>query len=93
VPGWLAVRLTITAGWVDAVGYIPLLHLFTAHRSGNSVTMTVSGSSSATTSGPRVGSSRAEGLEVAGARGYADTDGARAAPARHQVWTPREPAP
>lgn len=34
---WLAVALTCAAGFVDAVGYLTLYHVFTANMSGNSV--------------------------------------------------------
>jgi uncharacterized membrane protein YoaK (UPF0700 family) len=37
----VTVLLAFVGGWVDAVGYIVLLHVFTAHMSGNSVAMTV----------------------------------------------------
>ncbi len=36
---WIIVLLAWVAGAVDAIGYIALLHLFTAHMSGNSVAM------------------------------------------------------
>ena len=36
---WLALLLAGVAGIIDAVGYLLLLHLFTAHMSGNSVAM------------------------------------------------------
>ncbi|HZT58682.1 MAG TPA: YoaK family protein [Pyrinomonadaceae bacterium] len=36
---WVAVLLACVAGAVDAVGYLTLFHLFTAHMSGNSVAM------------------------------------------------------
>ena len=39
---WLALLLAGVAGAVDAVGYLLLLHLFTAHMSGNSVAMGLS---------------------------------------------------
>ncbi len=39
---WLALLLAGVAGVVDAVGYLLLLHLFTAHMSGNSVAMGLS---------------------------------------------------
>lgn len=39
VKGWLAIALTWNAGFVDAVGYLILLHIYTAHMSGNSVAL------------------------------------------------------
>ena len=38
---WLALLLALLGGFVDAVGYIVLFNLFTAHMSGNSIAMTV----------------------------------------------------
>lgn len=37
--GWLAVLMASIAGFVDAVGYLSLFHLFTAHMSGNTAAM------------------------------------------------------
>jgi uncharacterized membrane protein YoaK (UPF0700 family) len=37
---WLAVLLAWVAGGVDAIGFLTLLHLFTAQMSGNSIAMT-----------------------------------------------------
>jgi uncharacterized membrane protein YoaK (UPF0700 family) len=37
--GWLAILLAWVAGFVDALGYVTLLHVFTSHMSGNSVAM------------------------------------------------------
>ncbi len=39
--GWGVLVLAFTAGFVDAVGYIVLFQVFTAHMSGNSVAMCV----------------------------------------------------
>jgi uncharacterized membrane protein YoaK (UPF0700 family) len=39
--GWLAIVLALSGGGVDAVGYLVLADLFTAHMSGNSITMSV----------------------------------------------------
>jgi uncharacterized membrane protein YoaK (UPF0700 family) len=39
----LIVLLAFTGGWVDAVGYLVLLHLFTGHMSGNTIALTVHG--------------------------------------------------
>lgn len=36
---WLAILLSWVAGFVDALGYVTLLHVFTSHMSGNSVAM------------------------------------------------------
>ncbi|MGH9406271.1 MAG: YoaK family protein [Terriglobia bacterium] len=42
VKGWLAIALTWNAGFVDAVGYLVLLNIYTAHMSGNSVALGIS---------------------------------------------------
>lgn len=36
---WVAILLAWIGGAVDAIGYVALFHLFTAHMSGNSVAM------------------------------------------------------
>jgi uncharacterized membrane protein YoaK (UPF0700 family) len=36
---WLALLLAWVAGFADAIGYITLIHIFTSHISGNTVTM------------------------------------------------------
>ena len=42
-PGWrlalLALSLMAVAGWVDAVGYLTLAHIYTANMSGNSISL------------------------------------------------------
>jgi len=38
---WLTLLLAVVGGFVDAVGFLVLFNLFTAHMSGNSVAMTV----------------------------------------------------
>lgn len=38
---WVALFLALVGGYVDAVGYLVLFKLFTAHMSGNSIGMTV----------------------------------------------------